>query len=134
MFLVDVDVVPSLGLAQGLHQFLLTARCGTTPPSPPRTPRVASSQALVPRLPQCAYVVPTYELDERVRFPRNKSDLVRLAGKGLARPFHHKVRRYVALPAWGIHGRELRAPLTVWPQGKLVRSIVDIMMVLPASN
>jgi N-acetyllactosaminide beta-1,3-N-acetylglucosaminyltransferase len=42
----------------------------------------------------CAYVIPTYELDERVNFPRNKTDLIRLAKKGLARPFHHRVFIY----------------------------------------
>jgi N-acetyllactosaminide beta-1,3-N-acetylglucosaminyltransferase len=42
----------------------------------------------------CAYVIPTYELDERVLFPRNKSDLIRMARKGLARPFHHRVFIY----------------------------------------
>lgn len=43
---------------------------------------------------KCAYVVPTYELDERVFFPPNKTDLIRMANKGLARPFHHKVFIY----------------------------------------
>lgn len=42
----------------------------------------------------CAYVIPTYEVDERVPFPRNKSELIRLKGRGLARPFHHKVFIY----------------------------------------
>lgn len=99
VFLVDVDVVPSLGLAQGLNDFLQKAKCG--PPSAPqgapapvlpRAPRAGHGTGQRGPVAHCAYVIPTYELDERVRFPRNKSDLVRLAGKGLARPFHHKVR------------------------------------------
>ncbi|KAK3932399.1 Beta-1,4-glucuronyltransferase 1 [Frankliniella fusca] len=103
VFLVDVDVVPSLGLAQGLNEFLKKAPCGAgaAPAAPavlPRPPRTGAGTgpraAPRPGPPQCAYVIPTYELDERVRFPRNKSDLVRLAGKGLARPFHHKVFIY----------------------------------------
>lgn len=105
VFLVDVDVVPSLGLARGLNEFLQTAQCGPPavagpaagPPPPPRAPLgprsgVGPHPSQRGAVPLCAYVIPTYELDERVRFPRNKSDLVRLASKGLARPFHHKVR------------------------------------------
>ncbi|KAE8740238.1 hypothetical protein FOCC_FOCC014264 [Frankliniella occidentalis] len=115
VFLVDVDVVPSLGLAQGLNEFLKNAQCGgasaAAPPAvlprPPRTgagPRVGQR----PGPPQCAFVIPTYELDERVRFPRNKSDLVRLAGKGLARPFHHKVSSRARLSPCGPPGRQSR--------------------------
>ncbi|XP_049792420.1 beta-1,4-glucuronyltransferase 1 [Schistocerca nitens] len=74
VFLTDVDIVPSSGLAEGVAAFL-------------RRPRPPDCQG--GRL--CAFVVPTYELDERVRFPPNKSELVRLARKGLARPFHQKV-------------------------------------------
>lgn len=70
VFLTDVDVVPCLNLASRLDDFLTTV--GNT-------------------CEKCAYVVPTYELDIRVRFPANKSELVRLAKKGLARPFHQKV-------------------------------------------
>lgn len=98
MFLVDVDVVPSLGLAQGLNDFLQKAKCqaaSVVPAAPkappPMLPKTRGTGHKPTPTPQCAYVIPTYELDERVRFPRNKSDLVRLAGKGLARPFHHKV-------------------------------------------
>jgi N-acetyllactosaminide beta-1,3-N-acetylglucosaminyltransferase len=72
VFLTDVDIIPSLNLADGLDNFIKTARCNGL----------------------CAYVIPTYELDERVQFPKNKSDLVRLTGRGLARPFHHKVFIY----------------------------------------
>lgn len=72
VFVTDVDVVPSSRLAEGLDVFLRSSKCAG----------------------MCAYVIPTYELDERVRFPQNKSELVRLAKKGLARPFHHKVFIY----------------------------------------
>lgn len=72
VFLTDVDIIPSMKACEGLDQFLRTVTCSA----------------------KCAYVIPTYELDERVRFPVNKSELVRLANKGLARPFHHKVFIY----------------------------------------
>ncbi|XP_069696973.1 beta-1,4-glucuronyltransferase 1-like isoform X3 [Periplaneta americana] len=72
VFLTDVDIIPSAKLAEGLDVFLKNVKCKNL----------------------CAYVIPTYELDERVHFPRNKSDLIRLARKGLARPFHHRVFIY----------------------------------------
>lgn len=68
VFLTDVDIVPSFNLTGTLDDFLRTDACD-----------------------KCAYVIPTYELDSRVRFPQNKTELVRLARKGLARPFHQKV-------------------------------------------
>lgn len=68
VFLTDVDIVPSYNLSSALNEFLSAERCD-----------------------KCAYVIPTYELDSRVRFPQNKSELVRLAKRGLARPFHQKV-------------------------------------------
>lgn len=68
VFLTDVDIVPSFNLTVALDEFLRDDKCD-----------------------KCAYVVPTYELDTRVKFPPNKTELVRLARKGLARPFHQKV-------------------------------------------
>lgn len=68
VFLTDIDIVPSHNMAAVLEEFLSNANCE-----------------------KCAYVIPTYELDVRVRFPQNKSELIRLAKKGLARPFHQKV-------------------------------------------
>ncbi|XP_015117133.1 beta-1,4-glucuronyltransferase 1 isoform X2 [Diachasma alloeum] len=69
VFLTDVDIIPSMNLANSLDQFMRRTRdCD-----------------------KCAYVIPTYELDVRVKFPQNKTELVRLARKGLARPFHWKV-------------------------------------------
>ncbi|XP_055534372.1 beta-1,4-glucuronyltransferase 1 [Wyeomyia smithii] len=75
VFLTDVDIIPSVNFAEHLDKFLRN-----------RKTHHGGHQT--------AYVVPTYELDERVRFPRNKTDLIRLANKGLARPFHHKVFIY----------------------------------------
>ncbi|XP_031336540.1 beta-1,4-glucuronyltransferase 1 isoform X3 [Photinus pyralis] len=72
VFLTDVDIIPSEGLAEALNYFLKKVRCKKL----------------------CAYVIPTYEIDNRVRFPPNKTELVRLAKKGLARPFHQKVFIY----------------------------------------
>lgn len=72
VFLTDVDIIPSVNFAEHLDKFLRKRKCSNL----------------------CAYVIPTYELDERVRFPRNKSDLIRLANKGLARPFHQKIFIY----------------------------------------
>ncbi|KAG6447839.1 hypothetical protein O3G_MSEX005175 [Manduca sexta] len=73
VFLVDVDIVPSRGMAEALNKFLATT----------------------PKCPLCAYVVPTYELDKRVaNFPTNKSELLRLSRNKLAIPFHRKVFIY----------------------------------------
>ncbi|XP_023015288.1 beta-1,4-glucuronyltransferase 1 [Leptinotarsa decemlineata] len=72
VFLTDVDIIPSKGMAESLDVFLDNTDCNG----------------------QCAYVVPTFELDARVHFPHNKTDLIRLVDKGLARPFHHKVFIY----------------------------------------
>lgn len=73
VFLVDVDIVPSAGMADALDSFLAKA----------------------PKCPLCAYVVPTYELDKRVAtFPANKSELLRLSRNKLAIPFHRKVFIY----------------------------------------
>ncbi|XP_076043297.1 beta-1,4-glucuronyltransferase 1 isoform X2 [Oratosquilla oratoria] len=71
VFLVDVDIVPIPGLSTKLSNFL------------------DSEQARKCR--KCAFVVPTYEVDERAHLPHNRSELLRLTSKGLARPFHQKV-------------------------------------------
>ncbi|XP_046394874.1 beta-1,4-glucuronyltransferase 1 [Ischnura elegans] len=83
VFLTDVDVIPSTELAEKLDDFLV-ARPGVGG-GPGHQGANGACRGL------CAFVIPTYELDERVRFPQNKTDLVRLAKKGLARPFHQKV-------------------------------------------
>ncbi|KAM7342731.1 beta-1,4-glucuronyltransferase 1 isoform 2-T2 [Cochliomyia hominivorax] len=73
VFLTDVDIVPSNNIVPLLNEFLATARCSTG---------------------LCAYVIPTLEIDDRVRFPSSKSELLRLVKRGLARPFHEKVFIY----------------------------------------
>lgn len=73
VFLTDIDIIPSINMTEYLDKFLRHTKCPNN---------------------QCAYVIPTYELDYRARFPRDKPDLIRLARKGLARPFHHKVFIY----------------------------------------
>jgi hypothetical protein len=72
VFLTDVDIIPNRNMVEELDKFLEQVKCKGL----------------------CAYVIPTYELDDRVRFPPNKTELIRLANKGLARPFHHKVFIY----------------------------------------
>jgi N-acetyllactosaminide beta-1,3-N-acetylglucosaminyltransferase len=39
----------------------------------------------------CAYVIPVYEIDEKAECPQNKSEMLKLAKNGLARPFHEKI-------------------------------------------
>lgn len=75
IFLTDIDIIPSVNFTQNLDKFLRkTTHC--------------SNQS------KCVFVVPTYEIDNRVKFPPNKVDLLRLSKRGLARPFHHKVFIY----------------------------------------
>lgn len=72
VFLTDIDIIPSINFTQHLDAFLRKAACTKL----------------------CAYVIPTYEIDGRAKFPKDKLDLIRLSRKGLARPFHHKVFIY----------------------------------------
>ncbi|CAD7077698.1 unnamed protein product [Hermetia illucens] len=72
VFLTDVDIIPSYNFTENLDKFLRNVKCTKL----------------------CAYVIPTYEIDLRVRFPSSKDDLLRLVKKGLARPFHQKVFIY----------------------------------------
>ncbi|XP_055313748.1 beta-1,4-glucuronyltransferase 1 isoform X2 [Sitodiplosis mosellana] len=74
IFLTDIDIIPSINFTDNLDKFLRKSQC--------------SSQS------KCAYVVPTYEIDNRAKFPQTKADLLRLSKRGLARPFHHKVFIY----------------------------------------
>lgn len=74
VFLTDIDIIPSANFTENLDTFLRKSEC--------------------PNEFKCAYVVPTYEIDYRAKFPPNKADLIRLAKRGLARPFHHKVFIY----------------------------------------
>lgn len=74
VFLTDIDIVPSLNLAENLDFFLKSSK------------RQCSGK--------CAYVIPTYELDDRTDFPQTKQELIGLSKKGLARPFHQEVFIY----------------------------------------
>jgi N-acetyllactosaminide beta-1,3-N-acetylglucosaminyltransferase len=64
-----VDIIPSIGMADNLDQFLRNSQCEKL----------------------CAYVIPVYEIDEKSEFPRNKSEMLKLAKNGMARPYHEKV-------------------------------------------
>lgn len=77
IFLTDIDIIPSINFTQNLDKFLRkpTTHCST-------------------QQSKCAFVVPTYEIDNRAKFPQTKADLLRLSKRGLARPFHHKVFIY----------------------------------------
>lgn len=74
VLLLDVDIVPTQGMAQTLARFL-------------RRPDVE-------RCRRCAYVLATYELDIGATLPRNKTQLVALEDANRAQPFHHKAFRY----------------------------------------
>lgn len=74
VFLTDIDIIPSINFTYNMDQFLRKSHC--------------------PNQAKCAYVVPTYEIDNRAKFPQTKADLLRLSKRGLARPFHHKVFIY----------------------------------------
>lgn len=73
VFLTDVDIIPCVNMTDSLDSFLRS---------------VPGQRAKI------AYVLPTYELDVRVKFPEGKPELLRLVKKGLARPFHQKVFIY----------------------------------------
>lgn len=76
VFLTDVDIIPSVNMTDSLDSFLRS---------------VTTNGRHVSKI---AYVIPTYELDLRVKFPESKPELLRLVKKGLARPFHEKVFIY----------------------------------------
>lgn len=75
VFLVDVDIIPSYGMATELDRFLKTSVRNST------TAKVA-------------YVIPTFEIDNRVAFPKSKAEVLSLVEKKLARPFHQKIFIY----------------------------------------
>ena len=68
VFLTDIDILPSAGLAKGLSMFLKNSHCY-----------------------KCAYVIIPYELDSSVKFPSTKNELKQLAAKKHARLYHSKV-------------------------------------------
>lgn len=71
-FLTDIDILPVRQLAQDLDVFLR----GTNP-------------AIF--CPKCVYVVPTYEMSEKLPLPRNKAELLERINRKQSRPFHAKV-------------------------------------------
>ncbi|XP_067626869.1 beta-1,4-glucuronyltransferase 1 isoform X2 [Eurosta solidaginis] len=72
VFLTDIDIIPSGNMVSLLNNFLPLAKCNH----------------------RCAYVIPTFEIDNRAKFPASKPELMRLYRKGLMRPFHEKVFIY----------------------------------------
>ncbi|XP_018018045.1 beta-1,4-glucuronyltransferase 1 [Hyalella azteca] len=71
VFLVDVDIVTPPEMFEKLDAFL-------------RTSTVQSCD-------KCAFVIPTYEIDDKAPLPSNVSDMLALVQAGRARPFHEKV-------------------------------------------
>ena len=69
IYLIDVDIIPCIGMADNLDQFLRNSQCDKL----------------------CAYVIPVYEVDEKAGFPRNKSEMLKLTKDKKARPFHQKI-------------------------------------------
>lgn len=74
VFLIDVDIIPSNGMATELDKFLRRLKSNATE--------------------KVAYVIPTFEVDHRAKFPKSKEDVLRLANRKLARPFHQKIFIY----------------------------------------
>lgn len=68
VFLTDIDIIPSPGLARNLSRFLNTNTCS-----------------------KCAYVIIPYEVKADSKFPRSKERLKQLIEKRQARLFHQKV-------------------------------------------
>lgn len=73
VFLLDVDIIPSYGMAEELDKFLRKVGKGAG---------------------KVAYVIPTFEVDNRVTFPKSKENVLNLAQRKLARPFHQKIFIY----------------------------------------
>ena len=65
---LDVDIIPSPGMAKHLSMFLNSNTCS-----------------------KCAFVVPTYEIHDKAELPANKSELLHLIKMLRAQPFHSKV-------------------------------------------
>ena len=65
---LDVDIIPSPGMAKPLSMFLNSNTCS-----------------------KCAFVIPTYEIHDKASFPADKSQLSRLIKMFRAQPFHSKV-------------------------------------------
>lgn len=68
VFLTDIDIIPRMGLCSLLHQFLQHPPCE-----------------------RCVFVIPTYEVDNDIALPPNKTMLVELVRRKKAQPFHNAV-------------------------------------------
>ena len=68
VFLTDIDIIPSPGLAKNLSRFLNTNTCR-----------------------KCAFVITPYEVKSNAKFPRSKEELMNLVDSNQARLFHQKV-------------------------------------------
>ena len=68
VFLTDIDIHPSFGLASDLSTFLKNNHCY-----------------------KCAYVIVPYELETSFNFPSNKTELKQLAQEQHARLYHSKM-------------------------------------------
>ncbi|XP_035216751.1 beta-1,4-glucuronyltransferase 1-like [Stegodyphus dumicola] len=71
-FLTDIDIMPVAKLAEQLNVFL-----GSSPHAK--------------NCPKCVYVVPTYEMPERLPVPQSKTELLDRIQMKQSRPFHAKV-------------------------------------------
>ncbi|XP_054707673.1 beta-1,4-glucuronyltransferase 1-like [Uloborus diversus] len=71
-FLTDIDIMPVPGLPRQLDVFLATSEHAHS-------------------CPKCVYVVPTYEMPERLPVPKSKTELVERVRRKQSRPFHAKV-------------------------------------------
>ena len=65
---LDVDVILAPGMTTQMARFLNGNTCS-----------------------QCAFVIPTFEVDEREKMPQNKQELRSLVERKKAQPFHHKI-------------------------------------------
>ncbi|KAI5733099.1 hypothetical protein M8J76_007657 [Diaphorina citri] len=73
-YLTDIDIIPSYNILDELDIFF--------------------KKSGQDKCRKCVYVIPTFELDHRVKYPKSKSDLLRLCRKKLAQPFHHRIFIY----------------------------------------
>ena len=71
VFLSDIDIIPSKDSVKKLNRFFSSKDHSLKNKS--------------------IYVIPTYELDYKVPFPSNKSELIQLVHEKKAQPFHYKI-------------------------------------------
>ncbi|ODN01168.1 Beta-1,4-glucuronyltransferase 1 [Orchesella cincta] len=71
-FSTDIDIIPSEGLAENLQEFYDSLKEN----------RINCEK--------CAYVIPTFELEETQPFPKTKRELIACYESGAARQFHGK--------------------------------------------